>query len=42
MLVLEGDLWTYECQEELPAGSQVKVIGHRGGVLLVERIAEGG
>ena len=36
MLCLQGDLWSYESPDDLPDGAEVKVVGERGGILLVE------
>ena len=38
MVSCHGDLWNYECVEELRDGTQVEITGERGGVLVVEPI----
>jgi membrane protein implicated in regulation of membrane protease activity len=40
MLCLHGDLWTYECDVDLPEGAIVRVVGERNGELVVEPIQE--
>lgn len=40
MVSIEGDLWTYEASETLPAGTRVVVIGERAGSLRVEALME--
>ncbi len=40
MLSLHGDLWAYECDNDLPDGTEVHVVGERGGLLIVEPTQE--
>ena len=40
MVSVQGDLWDFESQQDVPTGSDVKILSEEGGVLRVEFLKE--